>query len=289
MGVHQLYYGLLIAEKQKDAAMAALNAAQEVLHESEDAVRSGNVLDNAAIGSRARLLQNRQYLLAAENQIADLTSELGDLLNLPQDTELLITGIADTLPELQTPEQYLGEGLSRNPEIQAAKDLLEKAHHGVRAAQDEYIPDISLFARHTYQDGVPFITRHIETYGVQMTWNIFDGGNRRSVLNQRRSQLSQAEENLKRTENRIAVEIGKAYRKVERSGLLTDAARESLSYQRENLRLSGNQLKAGVTSDARHAESVAAVRKAELEELQAHLGYRLALAELDRMTGRFNL
>lgn len=287
LGVHQLYYGLLIAEKQKDAAMAALKAAQENLRESEDAVKSGNVLDNAAIGSRARLLQSRQSLLAAENQISDLTSELGDLLNLPQNTKLLLTGIADPLPELQPFEQYLDEGVSLNPEIQAAKDTLTKAHHALRAAQDEYIPDISLFARHTYQDGVPFATNHIETYGVQMTWNIFDGGNRRGVVSQRRSQLSQAEENLKRTENRIAVEIGKAYRKAERTRLLMDAARESLSYQRENLRLSDNQLKAGVASDARHAESVAAVRKAELEELQAHLGYRLALAELERIAGRF--
>jgi outer membrane protein TolC len=51
LSVHQLYYGLLIAQKQKDAAEAELNAAQEELRESEDAVRSGNKLDVVETGS----------------------------------------------------------------------------------------------------------------------------------------------------------------------------------------------------------------------------------------------
>ena len=45
---------------------------------------------------------------------------------------------------------------------------------------------------------------------------------------------------------------------------------------------------AGVIKKAQYAESVAAVKKAQWEELQATLGYRLALAELDRIAGRFN-
>jgi hypothetical protein len=49
--------------------------------------------------------------------------------------------------------------------------------------------------------------------------------------------------------------------------------------------LSANQLRAVATSYAKHAETVAAVKKAESEELQAVLGYELARAELDRLAG----
>jgi hypothetical protein len=38
-------------------------------------------------------------------------------------------------------------------------------------------------------------------------------------------------------------------------------------------------------SAAKHAEAVAALKKAEMVELQASLAYRLALAELDRIRG----
>ena len=68
---------------------------------------------------------------------------------------------------------------------------------------------------------------------------------------------------------------------------MMDVAREALALRRERERLSGNQVKASTTSRAKHAEVVAAARKAESDELQAILGYELARAELKRITGSF--
>ena len=287
-GVHQLYYGLLIAQKQKDAAQAALNAAQEGLSDSEEAVRSGNVLDVVETGSRVQFLQNKQLLLAAENQISDTTSELNDLLGLPLETVLELADIDALSPAPQALQQYVQEALSGNPELRAAKDNVEKANHAVSAARDEYIPDVSLFASHTYEHGAPFLEHNIGLFGVQITWNIFDWGSRKGVVGQRRAQLIQAQENVKRLEDSITVEITKVYRKLERTKLIVEAASEAVVLQKENQRLSAKRMEAGVIKKTQYAESVSAVKKAEWEELQAHLGYRLALAELDRIAGRFN-
>ncbi len=286
LSVHQFYYGLLIAQKQKDAAQAELNAAQEELRESEDAVRSGNKLDVVETGSRVQFLQSKQLLLAAEIQISDITSELNNLLGLPLETDLDLAEINDLGPAPETLQQYLQEALLSNPELQAAKDNVGKANHAVGAARDEYIPDVSLFASHTYQDGAPFLTHNIGIVGVQLTWNIFDWGSRSGVVGERRAQLIQAEINVKRLEQDITVEISKAYRKLERTKQLVEVASEAVVLQKENERLSTNSMEAGVIKKAQYAESVAAVKKAEWEELQANLGYRFARAELDRLVGR---
>ena len=90
---------------------------------------------------------------------------------------------------------------------------------------------------------------------------------------------------MKRIEQRLNVEITKAYRKLEQTRALMDVTSEALKLQRENLRLSANRLKAGTITAARYAESVAAVSKAEFDDLQANLGYRLALADVDRISG----
>ena len=79
-----------------------------------------------------------------------------------------------------------------------------------------------------------------------------------------------------------------ADRKLERTKLIVEAASETVVLQKENQRLSAKRMEAGVIRKAQYAESVAAVKKAEWEELQAHLGYRLVLAELDRITGRLH-
>jgi outer membrane protein TolC len=182
-------------------------------------------------------------------------------------------------------EQSYGEARRRNGELLAAREALEKSRHAVRAARYEYIPDLTIFAKHGYQDGAPFLDKNVGIFGAELTWNIFDWGKRRGEIGQRVAQKSQAEENLARIDKRIGIEIDKVYRKLERSKQMVDVAREALSLCRENARLSENGLKAGTVTAARHAESVAALRKAEMGELQASLEYRLARAELDRIRG----
>jgi outer membrane protein TolC len=283
--VHQLYYALLVAYKEKDAADALLTAAQENLRESEEGVRAGNLLDVAVTAAKANLLQSRQALIVAETRMSDVTSELNDLLGLPSDAILEVTesGLTEMMEPLK--DQAYDQARARNGELLAARETLEKSRHAVMAAKYEYIPDVTLFAKHGYQDGAAFLEKNIGIFGAELTWNIFDWGKRKGEVGQRLAQQSQAEENLARIDKRIGIEIDKVYRKLERSKKMLDVTREALNLWRENTRLSENGLKAGTMTAAKHAQTVAALRKAEMEELQASLEYRLALAELDKTIG----
>ena len=274
-----------MAYKEKDAAQASLIAAQENLREAGEALKAGNVLDVAVTSAKASQLQGRQALIAAENNISDVTSDLNDLLGLPSDTILEVTEAGlPVLTELAKNQSY-EDARTRNGELLAARESLEKSGHAVRAARYEYIPDVTIFAKHGYQDGAPFLDKNVGMFGVELTWNIFDWGKRRGEIGQRVAQQSQAKENLARIDKRIGIEIDKAYRKLDRSKQMVDVAREALSLRQENARLSENGLKAGTVTAAKHAETVAALRKAEMGELQASLEYRLARDELDRIRG----
>jgi len=138
--VHQLYYALLIAGKEREAAQASLAAAQENQREAEDAVMAGNLLDVAITSAKANLLQGRQVLITAENRISDLTSELIDLLGLPSNTILEVTETG--LPELFEPakDQSYDEARTRNGELLAARQTLERLQHAVRAVGTNIFP-----------------------------------------------------------------------------------------------------------------------------------------------------
>lgn len=118
-----------------------------------------------------------------------------------------------------------------------------------------------------------------------MAWDIFDWGKRRGAVGEREAQLVEAEQNLRRITDRVAVDVEKAYRKLERTQMMIDVAQEALALRREGERLSAQQLTAGVTSEAKNAEAVAATRSAEVDELQARLAHELALAEIVRIAG----
>ncbi len=285
---HRLFYGLIIARKQRDAASAAVAAGEQALHEAKEGVASGDVLKVAAIGSSAVLLQNRYSLLSAEVQIGDVNSELNDLLGLPLDTN--INPINP--PPLETTEQpresFVREALEKNPEMKAAEEAVKKAESGLKAAYIDYVPDISLSGHYLYQDGVPFLPQDTGTIGVMMTWEIFDWGKRRAVVAQRKEQLTQANENLHRVESRIEVEVDKAYRKLEQTKNLIGVTRESLALQKEKLRHESNARRAGTATEAQYLTAIAAVKNAEYEETQALLGYNLAVADLERIIGSYS-
>ena len=158
--VHSLYFGILIARLQKQAAEQQSAYARERLRESEDDVRNGSALKVAAIQGRAGLLESQQSVLTAELQLSDLNTELNDLLGLPLDTQLDLDPAAPASFELRPREEYVQTAWSENPEILAAEEAVRKAKAGVTAAKSAYIPDITAYARQSYQDGVPFFVRN---------------------------------------------------------------------------------------------------------------------------------
>jgi multidrug efflux pump subunit AcrB/outer membrane protein TolC len=285
LAVHQTYFSLLIAHQQKKSRIAACDAAEQELNESKDAVGGGVALDAAVIGAHASLLSSKQDLLTAEIQIADLNAELNDLLGISINTELQLEDVTGVPLDSLTEAEYLQLALTKNPELQAANEQIAKARAGVNAAKDEYIPDFGVFVRHTYQNGLPFVAHNEDTFGAQMTWRIFDAGKRRGAVGERVAQLEEAEQNGKRLENRLAVEIGKAYRKIERSRSMIQVTQESLALRRESERISKNQIAAGVIQQSQYAEAISGTAKAEADHLQARLSYELAILELKKVAG----
>ena len=284
--VHSLYFGILISRLQKQAAEQQTAYSVESLRESEDDVRNGSALKVAAIQGRAGLLESQQGVLTAELQLTDLTTELNDLLGLPLDTRLDLDPAVPANFEQQPREVYLQTAWSDNPEILAAEHAVRKARAGVTAAKSAYIPDVTAYARHSYQDGVPFLVRNFGTFGVNLNWDVFDFGKRRATIREREAQLAQAEENLERLKEEVAVGIEKSYNKVQRTRSLVEVANQVLRLRHESERLAQNQLTEGVVLVSERRQATAATYKAEADYLQASLGYLLAWAELEQTVGR---
>jgi len=284
--VHTLYFGILIANLQKQAAEQQSAFAGENLRESEEDVRNGSALNVSAIQGRAGVLESQQSVLTAELQISDLTTEMNDLLGLPLDTQLQLAPLVPSKFDERPRKEYIQIAWSQNPEILAAQDAIRKAEAAVAAAKSAYIPDITAYARHSYQDGVPFVVRNFGTFGVNLNWDVFDFGKRRAAVRERETQLAEAQENLRRLKDSVAVGIERSYNKVERTRHLVQVASQVVQLRQESERLAQNQLTQGVVLVAERRQATAATYRAQADYLQASLGYLLAWAELEREAGR---
>src|SRR5215467_904366 len=122
LDVHTAYFAILIARLQKQAAEQQTAYAREHLRESEEDILKGADLKIAAIQGGASLLESQQAVLTAELQVADLTTELNDLLGLPLDTQLELNPAIPASFDQRPREEYVEAAWSAHPELLAAEE-----------------------------------------------------------------------------------------------------------------------------------------------------------------------
>jgi outer membrane protein TolC len=284
--VRQLYYGILIAQLKQQAAAEEVAASQVKLQESLDEVERGEALDVAVLESRASALDAKQTALAVRLQIHDLTLNFVDLLGLPLDTEVALD--ADTsAASLSVPsrEECIRIAQENSPEIQTAKQTVIKAKAGLGAAKDAYIPDITGLARYSYQSGIPFLVHNFGTFGFSFSYEVFDGGRRIAAIKDSRTQLSEAELNLEKVEDEVAVEVQTAYDKVEQLQDLVGVAEEVQKARLEASRLTDRRFEQNAALASARAEAHAKAISANASSLEAALGLSLAQGDLKRTIG----
>ena len=178
------------------------------------------------------------------------------------------------------------EALSGNPDLKSARQALNKAHAGLNAARSEYIPDVSLYLQHIYQNGAPLLPESSATVGIRADWTITEFGKRFGLVRERKAQVSLAQENLHATENRVRIDVESEMRKVHRSETGLTAARDSVIARTELVRISGDQVAAKTANEStlKNAQAQLADSKAQL--FDAERDRVVAQAELARTEGR---
>ena len=283
--VEQLYYALLVAQRQRLAQEVKVIAAEELLKDAQNAVDTGNALKVASIGRRAGLIEAKQNLRAARDLEADYTEALDIVLGLPVATELSLTEPQRPDDKLWPVEEAVRQAIEQSPEIQAAQATVEKARAGVRATRADYIPEVTAVAQYFHQAGIPTMPGDFGAVGGIASYTLFDFGKRREQVRERKAQLAQAEEELSRVQDRLEQQVRKTHRDIERSLSMVSAASEALELRRESERLTRDQFELGLAVKSAYVESQAARASAEADLFRAEAGWRLALAEMKKQIG----
>jgi outer membrane protein TolC len=284
--VSQLYYGILIAQLKGEAAKAEAEAAQVKLQESTRSVEEGGALEEVVLESRAATLDAKQMVLKQSLEVRDLTVELNNLLGLPLNTKLQLSEQPFVVPSsITSREECVRIAREESPDVRAAKEAVERAKAALKVAKYAYIPDLTAFARYSYQSGIPFLVHNFGTFGAIFEYELFDGGRRKAEIGEARTTLSKAEVNFEKVEEEVAVEVEIAYDNVEQMLTLVAAAEEVLKARTEGARLADSRFEQGAALASVRAEAAAKMSSAKASLLEANLGLSLAQLELKRAMG----
>jgi outer membrane protein TolC len=288
LAVHKLYYGILIAEVRRNAVQARIDASEDLQTERVQQVKYGSALEADLIESKAHVLQARQELLTTELQLSDLHMQLNDVLGLPLTTAVTLdpATAAAAFRESCALEDCITIAKASQPEIAEARATVDKAASAVRLADLEYVPNLDVFARYDYSNNVPFLAKNFGTFGVRLTYDLFDGGKRRATIRERHAQLAQAKENLARVTDETELRVRTAFDKLERTRKMIAVSEELLALRAESRRVTAEQLTRGASLGSQAGASQAQELDATAALLQSRLDYVQALDEMDEAIGR---
>jgi outer membrane protein TolC len=285
--VHQMYFNMLTAQAHLDAARQSVSAASVGEAESKQAVAEGKSLDVTALQAHAAYLDRQQAVLTQQLAIDDATLQFDDVLGLPLGTHLILDGNdLGPMPALPSRDEAIAAVKASNPRVLAARQTVEKARAAVSAAHDAYIPDLSGFARYSYQSGVPFLVHNFGTFGGIFTYDLYDGGAREAKLKQAKIQLQMAETQLQQTESDVAIQIASSYDKVEQLQQLVAVVDEALKARIEAARVSGHRVAQNAELASSAANDDAAIYDTRASLLGARLGLFLAQNNIQQMLGQ---
>jgi outer membrane protein TolC len=285
--VRQLYYNILINQQKLKASQDQLAAAQIKDEESRSDVARGNALEISALQGQAVILQAQQESLTLRLQGNDLRRQLADVLGLPIDTHLdLDPAVAALALDVPTRVDAIRIALEQNQDLRTARQTLVKAHAGLAAAKDAYIPDVTALSRYSYQSGVPFLVHNFGTFGFSLSYDLFDGGRREAKVREARIEVHSAEVAVDKLQSEIEVQVQGIYDRVDELRQMVDVAGQVLKVRTEAARLADRQFEQTAALSSARSQSHADLTSATASLLETSCGLSLAKADLKRVIGQ---
>jgi outer membrane protein len=233
------YFNAQLARENINIAKANEDFNQRQLHEAEARYRVGTGSLSDVYNFRVRINSAKSQLIAAKQGYEVALYGLASLMGisdakLPSHIELSKledeTGDELIIPDTASSVQY---ALNHRPDLKQSDYLLQQAKAGVGSAKAGYYPTISLTGS---LDGDRTNDREFENkdFGksimLNISFNLFAGGQIMSRVSEAKSRLRESENNLEDT--RISV-----ISDVESATIRLKAAQEQLALQRINTKL----------------------------------------------------
>jgi outer membrane protein TolC len=288
--VVQSYYGLVAAQHKYANVQQATLEAENFLHLSQKLESGGEVaradVIKAQIHYQDRQRDMREAQLAMEKSRLDLA-----VLLFPNFNENF-TVVDDTqlAPPLESFEEVTRAAEVKNPELRAASASVQAAGHEVSAARGGFYPTLTVDYFYGI-DAAHFATR---TDGVQnlgyaatATLNIpvWNWGANRSKVVQADLKQQQAKRELSLAQRQLLANVRSVYHEAEAARAELELLKSSAELAAESLRLETLRYRGGEATVLEVVDAQNTLTQAQNGYSDGQLRYRLALANLQTLTG----
>ncbi|HZR25524.1 MAG TPA: TolC family protein [Vicinamibacterales bacterium] len=298
--VTQKYYAFVVAQRKYASAQSAADSAQRFLDTTRRQEQAGQVAHADSIKAEISYQQQQQAFRDAFAAMDAARLSLAVLI-FPMLTENF--SVVDDLasaPMLPSFGDVKSAAAANNPDVRAADAALKAAAQDVRSSKNAFLPTIAVdgvygfeaneFGTHSIVLDRPEVGV-IPTLGyfitVNMTVPVWDWGNLRSKLHQANTREHQAQVTLTQTQRLLMSNLYSMYNEAQAAKAAVDNLQHIADLATESLRLANLRYQAGEATALEVVDAQTTLVQARNAIDDAQVRYRVALAELQTLTGRF--
>ncbi len=281
------YGAVLQADASRQAAAAAIEAADADLKRSRDRRDAGVVTDADVLAvevHRASVEEARlRATLAADLARADLNRVMGEPLDTAFTLAPLVPSTADALPPLPTLE---AEALSKRPELLQARLAVDLAGVQVDEARAAYLPQV--FAQGGWEGNGGSWSDRAGSWGVAagVRINLFRGLADKSRMAEANEATRRRALERERAETGVRLEVRSAVSRLESARARESLARGVVTQAAERQRIVRDRYEQGLADVTALLRAAEAVVQAQEQQIRARVDVLVESASLERALGR---
>ncbi len=296
MAVRVSFADVLMARENIVVQEASVNLLTRELEETRRRFDAGTVPQFNVLRAETELGNARPRLIRARNahRVAkqNLVNQLGQHLapGVPEEVPLELVGRLEATEVQVELSQAVVDGLAQRTELAALRLSRSLREEDVAAARAGLLPRADVFAG--YGGRSMQFDRNLGNglagwqAGAQVSWDIWDGGMTRGRIQESKSRREQAEISLDEATRRVELEVRMAYSTwIEAKELLVSQKKVTETAE-EALRLANSRAEAGAATQLDVLNAQTALTETRTTQVQALRDYTVALARLERATGR---
>lgn len=298
--VSKAYYTLVTSQRKYATAQRALDDAKQYLDISQKLERGGEVAHSDTVKSQIQQVSQEQVFRESKLAMDTARLDLSVLLFRDFNQNFSVVDDLDTPSALPAFAEINAMAERENPDLKAANSALRSAKLDVDIARQGYLPTLTAdfaygieanaFAWHSTVAADPLKGKQPNLgYFLTVSLNVpvWDWGTRASKVRQAGLKREQATTDLSVTQRTLMRNLQGFYQEAQTAREQAESLRQSVDLAAESLRLNGLRYQGGEASILELVDAQTTLVQARNAYDDGLVRYRLALANLQTLTGAF--
>jgi len=291
--VTQNFYGMAVAQRKVMNAQASLREARDFQDLSEKQERGGEAAKVDVVKAKLQVQQRERDLQDAQATLDRARMGFAVILFPTYNQSFTVTDDLDSSPKLPPFPEIQTMAGKNSPDIRAAEATVQQQTFAITSARANYLPTLSVdywFGLQANQLAIhdPQGFNNIgSSVAAQLNIPIWNWGANKSRVKQAEQSLQQAKNDLSLTQRTLLANLDSYFVEAQVATSQIGSLHDSLNLSVENLRLTRLRYTAGESS----AQEVVDAQTLLVQSRNAYddglVRYRLALANLQTLTGAF--